>query len=305
MIDVCLLGTGGMMPLPYRYLTSLMIRYNGTNILVDCGQGTQITAKRLGWSYKAIDLILITHFHADHISGLPGFLLMMGNADRREDVTIVGPEGLEKIVRSLLIIAPRLPFKVKCVEIKGDEANVSMLGLKITAFKLDHNLTCYGYSFELGRAGRFDPEAAKNLGLPVRTWNILQHGGTVEHEGKTFTSDMVMGKDRKGLKLTYCTDSRPTQSIVSHAKGSDLFICEGMYGEEDGEEKAKEKKHMTMYEAANLAKEAEVNEMWLTHFSPSLNKPVEYADKVKEIFPNAVIPKDRYVKVLNFEDEEE
>ena len=190
MIDVCLLGTGGMMPLPYRYLTSLLVRYNGTNILVDCGEGTQITAKRLGWSYKAIDLILITHFHADHISGLPGFLLMMGNADRREDVTIVGPEGLEKIVRSLLIIAPRLPFKVKCIEIKGDEADVSMLGLKITAFKLDHNLTCYGYSFELGRAGRFDPEAAKSLGLPVRTWNILQHGGTVEHEGKIFTSDM-------------------------------------------------------------------------------------------------------------------
>ena len=98
MIDVCLLGTGGMMPLPYRWLTSLLVRYNGSSLLIDCGEGTQIAMKEKGWSFKPIDVICFTHYHADHISGLPGLLLTMGNAERTEPLTMIGPKGLERVV---------------------------------------------------------------------------------------------------------------------------------------------------------------------------------------------------------------
>jgi ribonuclease Z len=246
---------------------------------------------------------MITHFHADHISGLPGFLLMMGNAGREEKLTIAGPPGIEKVCRSLLIIAPHLPFPIEYLEIDGPEKVIEMLGLTITAFKVNHNLTCYGYSIELARQGKFDAEAARAKGIPLQCWNRLQHGETVEMDGVTYTSDMVMGAPRKGLKVTYSTDSRPTPSITEHAKGSDLFICEGMYGEPGNEEKAVEKKHMTMYEAAEIAKEADVKEMWLTHYSPSMNKPQEFEEAVKAIFPRTVIAKDRQTLELRFEEE--
>lgn len=306
MIDVCLLGTGGMMPLPYRALTSLMLRYNGSSLLVDCGEATQISVRRRGWSFNPIDVILITHFHADHISGLPGMLLAMGNADRKEPVTIVGPKGIEHVVRSLLVIAPRLPFEVKCIEldVNKDEEVLELIGLRVKAFKVNHNMLCYGYSFELDRAGKFDADAAKSLGLPVQLWGKLQSGETVEYEGSTFTSDMVMGPARKGLKITYTTDTRPTEKIVEEAAGADIFICEGMYGdgEEESIKKAKDKKHMTMQEAAKIAKQAQPKEMWLTHYSPSVIKPEQYSESIKEIFSRAVISKDRRTKELKFVD---
>ena len=305
MIDITLLGTGGMMPLPYRALTSLMVRYNGRSLLIDTGEATQISIRRRGWSFNPIDTILITHFHADHISGLPGMLLAMGNAERTEPVTIVGPKGIEHVVRSLCVIAPRLPFRVNCIELKEDDEYFDAIGLKIHAFKLDHSLTCYGYSMSLSRAGRFNPEAARALEIPIPYWKRLQQGETVTVDDKVFTSDMVMGDARKGLKVTYATDTRPIPSIVEAAQGSDIFICEGMYGEPDGDEKARDKKHMTMYDAARLAKEAGVGELWLTHYSPSMVNPYEFSDKVKEIFADAHICKDRRSVTLNFEDEEE
>ena len=117
MLDVCLLGTAGMMPLPHRWLTASLMRYNGSSLLIDCGEGTQIAIKEKGWTFKPIDVICFTHYHADHISGLPGLLLSMGNAERTEPLTMIGPKGLERVVGALRMIAPELPFEIRYIEI--------------------------------------------------------------------------------------------------------------------------------------------------------------------------------------------
>jgi len=152
------------------------------------------------------------------------------------------------------------------------------------------------------RIGKFDVEKAMALDIPRNYWSHLQKGETLEIDGKTYTPDMVLGADRKGLKLTYCTDTRPTESLVRYATASDLLICEGMYGEPDKLAKAKEYKHMTMYEAAKVAKDAQVKELWLTHYSPSLTWPEEFLPEVKKIFGNAVAAKDGRSVDLVFED---
>lgn len=300
MLDVCLLGSGGMMPLPYRWLTALMTRYNGSSLLIDCGEGTQIAIKEKGWSFKPIDVICFTHFHGDHISGLPGLLLTMGNADRREPLTLIGPKGLERVVKALRVIAPELPFPILFKEIEGAEQTFEINGYRLKAFRVNHNVVCYGYTLEIDRAGKFDLERAKEQKIPQKYWSILQKGETVETENGRLTPDMVLGPPRRGIKLTYTTDTRPTNSICENAKGADLFICEGMYAEKDKAAKAVEYKHMTFYEAAQIAKEADVGEMWLTHYSPSLTRPEEYMEELKKIFPRARAGRDRMSVELQF-----
>ncbi len=303
MLDVCLLGCGGMMPLPKRWLTALMTRYNGSNLLIDCGEGTQIAIKEKGWSFKPIDVICFTHYHGDHISGLPGLLLTMGNADRTEPLTLIGPKGLERVVSALRVIAPELPFPIRYIELREAEQTIELNGYKITAFRVNHNVICYGYTLEIPRKGKFMPEKAREFGIPIQMWKHLQNGETIDDGGTTYTPDMVMGQPRKGIKLTYCTDTRPHASITKNASKSDLLICEGMYGEPEKIAKAREYKHMTFYEAGRIAKDAEVKEMWLTHYSPSLVRPDEYMDGVRKIFPKAFPGYDGKSCELQFEEE--
>ncbi len=306
MIDVCLLGTGGMMPLPNRLLTSLFVKYNGRGILIDCGEATQIAMKKKGISSKPIDVICFTHYHADHISGLPGLLLTMGNAERTEPLLMVGPKGLERVVNSLRVIAPELPFEIRFKELSGDEVSFDLEGnpeFTIKAFKVNHNVICYGYTMSLKRQGKFNVDAANAAGIDRKYWNALQKGETITLEdGVVYTPNMVLGSERKGIKLTYTTDTRPTDSIVKNAKDSDLFICEGMYGEQEKLAKAKEHKHMTFAEAAKLARSAQVKEMWLTHYSPSLVNPKDFLPETKKIFEKTVAAKDGRSLTLRFED---
>lgn len=300
MLDVCLLGTSGMMPLPRRALTALMTRFNGSSLLIDCGEGTQVSIREKGWSMHGIDTICITHVHGDHISGLPGLLLSMGNAERTMPLTIIGPKGTQKVVEALLVIAQGLPFELRYVELTDSFHQIENHGYMIEAFRVRHTVPCYGYSQVIRRAGRFDPERARENQVPMAVWSSLQKGVEVEQDGRLYTPDMVLGPERKGIKVTYCTDTRPIPEIAEHASGADLFICEGMYGEDEMLPKAKENRHMTFTEAAQLAREAGVGEMWLTHYSPSLIRPDDFMGPVRDIFPCAKPGKDRKSVYLTF-----
>ena len=307
MFDVCLLGTGGMLPLPYRWLTALLVRYGGTSILIDCGEGTQITLREQGWSFKDIDYICFTHYHGDHISGLPGLLLTMGNCDRTEPVTLIGPKGLKRVVEGLLLIAPGLPFPLQFVELTKeqiDEQQEMQLGtMLVKPGRADHGVPCVGYSIEVRRRPRFDPEKAKANNVPLAFWRYLQAGESrTGEDGTVYDPSMVLAEERKGLKVTYCTDSRPKDSLVHLAEGSDLFICEGMYGEADKEEKAAQHKHMSFREAAQMARDANVKELWLTHFSPAMPAPKAALSEATAVFANTRCGKDRLTREFVYEE---
>ena len=276
------------MPLPYRKLTALMTRYNGSNLLIDCGEGTQVAIREKGWSVHDLDVICFTHYHADHISGLPGLLLTLGNADRTKPVHMIGPKGLERVVNALRTIAPELPFPIEYHEITEKEQDFEMNGYCIHAFRVNHNVTCYGYTLEIKRQGRFDVERARRQEIPQKFWSRLQKGEIIVDGDRVLTPEMVLGPQRKGIKLTYCTDTRPVPIIAECAKHADLFICEGMYAEKEKE--------------ADLAKRAEVTEMWLTHYSPSLTRAESYMDEVHKIFPAASLGKDGRSVELEFEE---
>ncbi|AFM42463.1 RNAse Z [Desulfosporosinus acidiphilus SJ4] len=303
MFDVCLLGTGGMMPIPGRWLSSLLIKCNGKMILVDCGEGTQIPLRMAAWGFKAIEAILLTHYHADHIAGLPGLLLTIANSGKVEVLTLIGPPGLKQVVDGLTVISPQLPYELELIElsdINGD--STSLHNININSLPADHSLPCLAYSFELPRNRRFNAGRAKGLNIPIQYWKDLQRGISVTLENKTIRPDMVLGPLRKGIKVCYCTDTRPTEDLEEFISGADLFICEGMYGKNDELEKARQNKHMTFSEAALLAKRGNVNELWLTHYSPSLKDPEVHIEGVRAIFQKTIAGKDLQSKTIKFND---
>jgi ribonuclease Z len=300
-IDVCLLGTGGMMPLPGRWLSSVLLRVQGRLLLLDCGEGTQISQQQVGWGFKALDAICISHFHADHVSGLVGILLMLANSERTEEVTLYGPVGLAEVVEGQRRIAPYLPYSLRCVELRGGEA-FQVLGTQASALAGDHALPCLAYRFSLPRARRFDAQRAAALGLPRPLWSQLQRGRAVEWDGRQVRPSEVLAERRAGLSLGYATDTRPTPDMPRFFHGVDLLICEGTYGDDAHLQRAVERKHMTFSESATLARAAEVRALWLTHFSPALERPADYLDNARRIFPNTTLGHDHLQATLRFQD---
>lgn len=304
MLDIGLLGTSGMMPLPDRFLTGLLLRLNGRLMLIDCGEGMQVTMKLMGWGFKALDTICFTHFHADHISGLPGLLLTIGNSGRIEPITLIGPSGLEQIVKGLLVIAPELPFQLNYIELNNKQEELTCGEYNISALALDHRVNCYGYSVFVKRAGKFLMSKAMENNVPKPLWSRLQKENSIEENGILYTPDMVLGQPRRGIKISYCTDTRPIEDIVEFVKNSDLYIGEGIYGDNEKIEKAIEHKHSTFLETAELAKKAQVKELWLTHYSPALTDPDAFVEQARKIFENTHTGFDRMSKTISFPQED-
>jgi len=305
MIDLVLLGCGGNVPMPNRYLSSLFINYQGRKILIDCGEGTQVSMKIKNCGFKNIDLICITHLHGDHIIGLIGLLSTIGNSSRTEDLTIIGPIGILKTMNAIRVLVPYLPYNINIVE--NPKGNFSIINkylkdLEISTLELEHSTECIGYSFYFKRKSKFNIEKAINNNVPKVLWQKLQSGQNIVYNEIKYTPDMVLGDNRKGIKISLITDTRPLLSIPDFIKDSDLFVCEAMYGDDLEISKAIKNKHMTFREAANLAKLGNVNKLLLTHFSPSLEDPYCYKDNATSIFENTIIGEDRLELKLDFLD---
>ena len=303
MFRATLLGTGGMLPLKRRALASAMLSVNGRHLLIDCGEGTQVQVRECGLRFKPIDAILITHFHGDHISGLPGLLLSMGNQGREAPLLLAGPPGLESVVNHLRVIAPDLPFALRFHEIdpRAPQPFVAA-GLTVSPFALQHALPCLGYRAELPRPGRFLPERARENGVPVALWSALQRQPEASLNGVTYTRDQVLTPPRRGISVVYATDTRPVDAIADMARDCDLLIAEGMFGDPEKLPRARESGHMLMEEAAALAARAGARRLWLTHFSPAMPEPEAWFDRACALFPGAEIGRDGMTVDLPFVD---
>ena len=299
MIDLCTLGTGGSLPLPERGLASLYVRFGAHALLVDCGENTQTAIRRLGGGFRCIDGLLLTHYHGDHCSGLPGFLLSLGKAGRTDPFHIYGCTGLRRIVEGLCVIVPQLPYPVLLHEFEKPE-QFSIIGLTVTPFRLNHGIPCYGYLFQLPRAGRFSVERAESLRIPKPMWRLLQHGESVTVDDRIITPNKVMEAPRQGISFLYATDTRPVPSIVDAGRGTDLMILEGMYGDEKKRPQALRNKHMLFEEAAELAKAAQTKRLLLTHYSTSVDDPKEYLPLARRIFESTDCAEDLSCLTLRY-----
>lgn len=306
MVDLLLLGCGGGMPMPNRFLSSTLLSYKGRKILIDCGEGTQVSMRISNTGFKAIDIICITHIHGDHIVGLPGLLGTIGNSGRTEPLIIIGPEGICDTVNKLRVIANWLPYEIYIIENPKEPLEMDKyisLDVQISTIELEHSSSCIGYGFCFKRQRKFDVEKAIKNNVPKILWGLLQKGKEkITLDEIEYTDEMVLGNERKGIKISIITDTRPIEKIHEFIEKSDYFICEGTYGNDEDLPKAIKNKHMTFREAATLAKNGKVKNLLLTHFGTAMNEPEEYLSNAKEIFSNTIIGFDRYKTTLNFEE---
>ena len=303
MIDLTLLGCGGNVPMPNRFLSSLFINYKGSKILIDCGEGTQVAMKKYNCGFKNIDLILITHLHGDHIIGLIGLLQTMGNSGKTDDLTIVGPIGIIDAMKAIKVLVEYLPYKVNIIENPKQTFSLEhdiLKDIDISTINLDHSTECIGYSLYFKRKPKFDREKAILNQVPQNLWKKLQENSSAIYKDKTYYADMVLGENRRGIKLSFITDTRPTFEIPEFIDESDLFICEGMYGDDLDISKAVKNKHMTFRESASLANAGNVDKLLLTHFSPSIENPKDFIQNATNLFEDTIIGEDGLTLKLSY-----
>ena len=306
MVQLCTLATGGTLPLADRALSSVYIRVNGSAIVVDCGEGTQVGIRKLGWGFRCIDGILLTHFHGDHCTGLVGLLLSIDKSGREEPFHIWGPQGLKRVIEGLCVVAPVLSYPVILHEIPITGKPFDMIGLDIRAFPVNHGgIPCLGYRFSLNRAPEFDAQKAEMLGIPKQYWKTLQYGESILLDGREIRPDEVQGRARKGITFVYSTDTRPCETLSKYASGADLAILEGMYGNPAKTDRALKNHHMMFSEAAETARVANVHKLLLTHFSTSVDDPTEYLEETRRIFPETYTAEDGMEITIKYPKEQE
>lgn len=291
------------MPLPGRWLSALLVRCEGHVFLCDCGEGTQISWRYTHWGFRQLDAILLTHVHADHVVGLPGILYSLAFAERSEPIHVFGPPGTATIVSALRSVVPWIPFPVEVVEL-SEPSEVRLSGhLIMRCLPVAHRVPCLAYAFERPRRPRFDPQRATALGVPLTLWKRLQQGEAVQVEGRVVVPEEVLGPPRRSVKLAFVTDTRPTPELPDFVRGADLLVCEGMYGDPADLPRAIERGHMTFSEAAQLARDGRVEQLWLTHFSPSLHDPAAWLPVAREIFPRAEVGQPHRTVTLTYRDD--
>ena len=306
MIDVTLLGVSALLPTPERALTAAVLRCGGRTILFDCGEGTQTAARKAGVSLMKTDLIALTHYHGDHIFGLPGLLQTMGSMRREEPLYITGPEGLEAAMTPILQLAGWVPFEIRLLHLPLCPTPLARVfpqwdpQAALEPFPTRHRVPSRGYAFTLARSGRFDPEAARALDVPVRLWGALQRGEAVEAHGRRILPAAVTGAPRRGLKFVFSGDTAPCDALQTAANDADLLICEATYAENDQREAAAEYGHMTFAAAGETAARAGVRRLWLAHFSQSIADPDARLENAAAFFPAAECGEDGKTIHLKF-----
>lgn len=307
MVDVTLIGTAALAPIPGRALSCALLTCAGHSVLFDCGEGTQSAARKAGVSLMKTDIIALTHYHGDHIFGIPGLLQTMFSAGRTEPVYIAGPEGLHAVMSAMMTLTGNLPFDVILLDVPADGLRLCELisgwpyEAFLSSFPVKHRCIAQGYSFTLKRAGKFNPSKAKELGVPVTMWKILQKGESVFVDGEEIQPEQVLGEKRRGIKVIFTGDTAMCGSLTESAEGADLLICDSTYGDDSRAEIAFERGHMTFSQAAETAKIAGVKKLWLTHYSQSVTNPAEYLPNAQKIFPESICGYDGMTAELRFD----
>lgn len=302
MLDICLLGTVGMMPLPNRWLSCMLVRSGSHLTLFDCGEGTQVPWKTLGWGFRQLGAICFSHMHADHVAGLPGILFMVAHAGRTEPLDIYGPVGTSYVIEGLRRIAAELPFPIHIHEFKGGEHFQLPGNLQASCAPASHGIPCLAYRVELQRQPAFQVEQARALDIPVQFWKRLQTGETISYNERTFTPQDVLGPARRGISLAYITDTRPQSALSELARDVDLLVCESMYDTLEDLPLARANAHMVASESAGIAKDAGAHQLVLTHFSPKVNDTTRAEKLARSVFPNTRAARDGMVLTLDYVD---
>lgn len=294
MLGVTFLGTGAACPTVERNVSGLALMREGEMMLFDCGEGTQRQMMRYGVGFSFSE-IYFSHYHSDHLLGVIGLFRTMGLLDRKDGVTLYGPKPAQRIINHALGVGvERTKFPVEIIEVKpGDR--LKRKEYDIAVFETEHRIDTVGYALvERDRLGRFDPEVAKSFGvIEGPLWGQLHRGQTVTlPDGRVVPPDAIVGPPRPGRTVVYSGDTRPCNGVRQAARGADLLIHEATFGS-DERQRAVETGHSTAHEAAELAREAGVKRLVLTHISARYSREApELIDEARAAFPSVTIARD-------------